>query len=95
MKKRKIRGFIVNLNDSLGHYTEFQFTESGYAEQVLRGLVHAGYSCSIREELMDIPNQYVRLLSDEKEHGRGNWVEDDNEAPITATLRVNSAVETQ
>jgi hypothetical protein len=47
----KCKGFVITLDDG----TVLNFKSEHYAEHVLRGLIHSGYTVTIREAIIDYP----------------------------------------
>lgn len=52
--KRSV-GYVVEFVDTQGTSVVVSFQESGYAENVLRALVHSGYKATIEEKVINIP----------------------------------------
>ena len=60
MEKRAEYQMAVRQNAS--DVGEFKFKNPGYAEQVLRGLVHSGYEVTIKEVYVDLTPEELREM---------------------------------
>lgn len=54
-------GFIINALDSYGNKVTLHFTESGYAESVLRGLIHSGFEVTIKEGVIPLSESLLKI----------------------------------
>lgn len=66
-QKELAKGFVLAFETPRGELVDLEFINAHHAEEVLRGLVHGGYTVTISEQLVILPESLKALRDWEKQ----------------------------